>query len=142
MENIFNEDEFKELKKEIAMKHGYSLSDDDPILMFVTLNDYMLKQYKQTLDYNLEDLSDILVNIKSDVNQYVKENEINLFKRIQEINNENVSKVHTKIKEYFQEYAEKFKATENKNIKNNNTILTFSLINTTLMITILIRLFT
>ena len=138
MENIFNEEEFKELKKEIAMKHGYSLSDDDPILMFVTLNDYMLKQYKPTLDYNLEDLSDILVNIKSDVNQYIKENEINLFKRIQEINNENVSKVHTKIKEYFQEYAEKSKATENKNIKNNNTILTFSLINTILILNYLI----
>ncbi len=93
-----NNNEYEKLKKEIAIKHGYSLSDDDPILMFVTLNDFMLNQYKVALNETLFDLSEMLVNIKTDVNQYVKDNELELFKKVQLINNDNVNKVHNKIK--------------------------------------------
>ena len=59
-----DDEEFKKLKKEIATKHGYNLSDDDPILMFVTLNDFLLNQYKEALEYTLQDLSDIMINIR------------------------------------------------------------------------------
>lgn len=134
-------DEFKQLKKEIALKHGYKLDDNDPILMFVTLNDYMLKQYKEALDYNLQDLSDILVNIKGDVNQYVKENEVNLLKRIQEINNNNVIKVHNKIKEYFQQEAEINKELRHNNNKNSRLLLNIVLFNTLCNLLILLLLF-
>lgn len=134
-------DEFKKLKKEIALKHGYKLDDNDPILMFVTLNDYMLKQYKEALDYNLQDLSDILVNIKGDVNQYVKENEVNLLKRIQEINNNNVIKVHNKIKEYFQHEAEINKQLRHNNNKNSRLLLNIVLFNTLCNLLILLLLF-
>lgn len=134
-------DEFKQLKKEISLKHGYKLDDNDPILMFVTLNDYMLKQYKEALDYNLQDLSDILVNIKGDVNQYVKENEINLLKRIQEINNNNVIKVHGKIKEYFQQEAEINKELRHNNNKNSRLLLNIVLFNTLCNLLILLLLF-
>lgn len=125
-----DDEEFKKLKKEIATKHGYNLSDDDPILMFVTLNDFLLNQYKEALEYTLQDLSDIMINIKSDVNQYIKENELNLFKRIQDINNSNVSKVHNKIKEYFQHEAEHINMIHQKNKKNYNILTMIAVLNT------------
>lgn len=125
-----DDEEFKKLKKEIATKHGYNLSDDDPILMFVTLNDFLLNQYKEALEYTLQDLSDIMINIKSDVNQYIKENELNLFKRIQDINNSNVSKVHNKIKEYFQHEAEHINMIHQKNKRNYNILTMITILNT------------
>ncbi len=133
-----NDEEFKKLKKEISVKHGYNLDDDDPILMFVTLNEYMLKQYKEALDYNLQDLSDIMINIKGDVNQYIKENELNLFKRIQEINNSNVSKVHNKIKDYFQQEAKSINIIHQKNNKKYNILTMLAVLNTCCIFVILL----
>lgn len=132
-----DDEEFKKLKKEIATKHGYNLSDDDPILMFVTLNDFLLNQYKEALEYTLQDLSDIMINIKSDVNQYIKENELNLFKRIQDINNSNVSKVHNKIKEYFQHEAEHINMIHQKNKRNYNILTMIAVLNTCCIFVIL-----
>lgn len=125
--NDNNQLNYDELKKTIAVKHGYNLSDNDPILMFVTLNDFMLNQYKIIFDETLNDLRDTAVNAKIDISNHIKEKEIELFKKIQQINNDNVNKVHTKIKEYFQQEAEN-QALSNLKQKSNNFIITSLLI--------------
>ncbi len=142
MEDEINEKlDFKTLKKDIAIKHGYNLSEDDPILMFVTLNDFMLNQYKIAFDDTLNDLSDTLINIKTDVNQYIKENEIELFKKIQLINNDNVSKVHNKIKEYFQQEAIMMEKYKEKQKNNNFLIISITIFNSLLIILLMLKTF-
>lgn len=120
--NDNNQLNYDELKKTIAVKHGYNLSDNDPILMFVTLNDFMLNQYKIIFDETLNDLRDTAVNAKIDISNHIKEKEIELFKKIQQINNDNVNKVHSKIKEYFQQEA-KYRALSNIKENNNKFII-------------------
>lgn len=133
--------DFKKLKKEIAVKHGYNLPDDDPILMFVTLNEFMLNQYKTAFDETLCDLSDILTNIKTDINFYIKENEMELFKKIQIINNDNVSKVHTRIRRYFEQEAETINI-NNLYQKNKSSLLLFiSILNSICIFVIMLKMF-
>lgn len=124
--NDNNQLNYDELKKTIAVKHGYNLSDNDPILMFVTLNDFMLNQYKIIFDETLNDLRDTAVNANIDISNHIKEKEIELFKRIQQINNDNVNKVHGKIKEYFQQEAENIALYSIKH--KNSSFLTQSLL--------------
>lgn len=139
--NDNNQLNYDELKKTIAIKHGYNLSDNDPILMFVTLNDFMLNQYKIIFDETLNDLRDTAVNTKIDISNHIKEKEIELFKKIQQINNDNVNKVHTKIKEYFQNQAE---ITQLKHIKEKkffSKIFYITIFNSVCIILILLKTF-
>lgn len=138
MSNLLNEEEFKELKKEIAIKHGYSLSDDDPILMFITLNEFLLKQYQTAMENNLLELSDIVFNTKTDIQNHIKEQELALLRKIQEINNKNVSNVHEKIKEYFYQEAEAYKGIKNAIIKNDKIVKIMILINISITIILLL----
>lgn len=133
--------DFNKLKKEIAVKHGYNLSDDDPILMFVTLNEFMLNQYKAAFDETLCDLSDILTNIKTDVNKYIKENEMELFKKIQVINNDNVSKVHTRIRRYFEQEAETININNLYQKKKSLLLLFISILNSIGIFMIILKIF-
>ncbi len=105
---------FTELQKKVAAEHGVILSDNDPLLLYVTINEYLLNQYKDSLNDTLSDLSDILINIKDDVNNYIKEKELLMLQKVQQVNNKNVENVNNKIKEYFQQEA------ENNNKINNN----------------------
>lgn len=133
-----NDEDFKQLKQEIAVKHGYALSDDDPILMFVTLNEFLLRKYQAALEDNLMQLSDIVANTKTDIHNHIKKEELTLFRKIQEINNDNVSKVHEKIKEYFVQEAGAYKDLNNAIIKKDNIIKVVVLINTVISIILLL----
>lgn len=135
---MLNDEEFKDLKKEIAIKHGYSLSDDDPILMFVSLNEFLLKQYQTTMENNLLELSDIVFNTKTDIQNHIKEQELALLRKIQEINNKNVSNVHDKIKEYFMQEANVYKGMKNAIIKNDKIVKILILINISITIILLL----
>lgn len=44
MEDILSSDKFSRLRNEIAVKHGISIGNDDPILMIFTLNEFLFNE--------------------------------------------------------------------------------------------------
>lgn len=115
-------DEIEKLKEHIVSKHQYHIDDNDPILMFVTINRFMLEDYKKIFNKYITDFEELYHNINQEINKEInnsiKNKEIELLNKIGDINKEIVYRTQKDIKDYFeQEYENKKEI-----IKSNNKL--------------------
>ena len=118
---------YEKLKVEIGKKHGVDIPNNDPVLIAVTITDFLLKQHKEMLDDTLSELGDIVLNTKFELDEHIEEKKIELFRRVQEVNNENIKNVSMQIQTYFKNEAKNYQSLK-VNLENNYTQIKFTTI--------------
>lgn len=133
----------EELKMEIVKKHGYTIDDKDPVLMLVTITEYMLAKHKDLYDDLLIDLSGLLITIKGEVATSIKKQEIALLKKINDNNNANIENFYKGVSVKFAELitaSQQLKTHTDKNISSLKiSIITSIVISLITLATVVIK---
>src|SRR5687768_8876930 len=69
--------DFDEIRKEVAIKHGILLDEDDPLLMTVTINELILNQYVEMVaSQNAEYVKKLAESVDASIQKGIAESKV------------------------------------------------------------------